>query len=342
MDLLPTDEQHEIIDAAANLLAKELPITRIRELAGQAGSADARVWSACADLGWFGLAISEDDGGVGYSIVEEALLLREIGRSLAPGPFLSTILGARLAAASGLTDVAAQIMSGSAPVGLAEPRDDAATVGPPVRGGFNVIDGIDVEYLLVATPDGAALVDRGSVGDVEQLPCIDPGVRLGRVVIDGVEPVAFLPVDVEDLFLRGSLLAAAMLTGISEATRDQAAAYAKDRVQFGKPIGVNQAIKHTCADMAMRAEAAWAQLRYAAAALDGARPDAAFHAAAAKTVATEAAVHNAGDNIQVHGGMGYTMEHEANLYLKRAQVLNTCIGDLAQQKARLLSLPPAQ
>ena len=87
MDLLPTSEQHEIAAAAASLLAKELPITRLRELRGEPSSIDRRAWSRCAGLGWFALGLSEELGGVGYGLAEEALLFREIGRHLAPGPF---------------------------------------------------------------------------------------------------------------------------------------------------------------------------------------------------------------------------------------------------------------
>ena len=129
---------------------------------------------------------------------------------------------------------------------------------------------------------------------------------------------------------------------IAEATRDMSSEYAKIRVQFGPPIGVNQAIKHACADMALRAEAASAQLLFAALSVDEGRSDAAFQVAAARIVATDAAVENATRTIQVHGGMGYTFEHDAHLFLKRARVLDRVLGDSRSQMAALIDLPAAQ
>jgi alkylation response protein AidB-like acyl-CoA dehydrogenase len=144
------------------------------------------------------------------------------------------------------------------------------------------------------------------------------------------------------MFIRASVLAAAALVGIAEATRDMAAEYSKVRVQFGKPIGAYQAIKHRCADMAVRAEAASSQVLFAALSIDEGRPDDAFQAASAKVVASDAAIRNAADNIQIHGGMGYTFEHDAHLYLKRAHVFDRIAGDSRQHLAHLMDLPAAQ
>jgi alkylation response protein AidB-like acyl-CoA dehydrogenase len=342
VDLLPTSEQHEIAAAAASLLAKELPITRLRELRGEPSSIDRRAWSRCAGLGWFALGLSEELGGVGYGLAEEALLFREIGRHLAPGPFLATTLGARVAAVAGATDLAAAIMGGEAVVGAAEARSAEAVVGAGgVTGSFDLIDPVGASHVVAVTPDGAALLSLAGV-DPEILPSIDPGVRLGRVRLDRAPVVAFVSSDADPVFLRAAVLAAAMLVGISEATRDMAAEFAKVRVQFGKPIGVNQAIKHRCADMAMRAEVAQCQLLFAALSVDELRPDAAFQAAAAKVVATDAATRNAAENIQVHGGMGYTFEHDAHLYVKRAHVLDRLAGLGREHLTRLIQLPAAQ
>jgi alkylation response protein AidB-like acyl-CoA dehydrogenase len=342
VDLLPSEEQQEIISTAASVLAKEYPISRIRELRMKPSAVDRRAWSRCAELGWFGLTLSEDDGGVGYSLAEEALLFREIGRRLAPGPFLSTALGARTAVAGGRPDIAEAIVAGDVLVGLAQARHVDATIGQEVSGSFDLLDAGGVPYVLAVGPAGAALVATDVVGSMDPVECIDPAVRLTRANLAGVTAVASVDADVEPTFLRGSVLAAAMLVGISEATRDMAAEYAKVRVQFGKPIGVHQAIKHRCADMAMRAAAADSQLLFAALSVEAARPDAAFHAAAAKVVATDAAIRNAGENIQVHGGMGYTFEHDAHLYMKRAHILDRVIGSSRDHLALLVDLPPAQ
>jgi alkylation response protein AidB-like acyl-CoA dehydrogenase len=342
VDLLPSEEQQEIIAAAASVLTKELPMARIRERRNEARAVDERAWGRCAGLGWFALSVPEDQGGVGYTLAEEALLFLEIGRHLAPGPFLATALGARVALAGGQPDVAQAIMSGQAMVGLAEPRRVDAVIGPNVSGSFDLIDAVGAPYVLAAGPEGAALVETAALGEVEPQKSMDPGVRLESVDVESARAVAFVSADQEPAQLRGMTLAAAMLAGMSEATRDMSAEYAKARVQFGKPIGVHQAIKHRCADMATRAEAARSQVLFAAISLHSGRPDAVFQALSAKIVAADAGIRNAGETIQVHGGMGYTYECDAHLYVKRAHFLDRTLGPARQHMARLLDLPPAQ
>src|SRR3978361_1781935 len=109
MDMLPTDEQEEIVSSVSSFLSAELPIARVRELFRADSSIDRAIWAKCAGLGWFGLGLSEAAGGVGYGLPEEALLFREIGRHLSPGPFLATVLAARVAAAAGLSDLVTAI-----------------------------------------------------------------------------------------------------------------------------------------------------------------------------------------------------------------------------------------
>ena len=342
MNLLPSPEQQEIVSTVAAFLAKQFPISRIREIRAHPSTHDPATWTHCAELGWFGLGLAEEHGGVGYGLIEEALLFREIGRHLAPGPFLACTLGARVAASAGREELAAQILSGHAVVGWAEPRDPQAIRSGRVSGDFDLLDAPEASYVLAVTPAGAALVAAEDLTDIEVLECLDPALRLGRVHLDAVAPVAHVGVDIESIFVRGLVLVAAMSVGVAEATRDAAAEYAKARVQFGKPIGVHQAIKHRCADMAMRAEAASAQMAFAALSVDEVRSDAAFQSASAKAVAANASIRNAGDNIQIHGGMGYTFEHDAQLYLKRAHVLDWTLGDVRSQLARLIALPAAQ
>jgi alkylation response protein AidB-like acyl-CoA dehydrogenase len=151
--------------------------------------------------------------------------------------------------------------------------------------------------------------------------------------------VVSVTAEVDAVSRRGFVLAAASLTGIAEATRDISAAHAVSRVQFDRPIGANQAVKHPCADMAVRAELAWAQTLFAALTTDERREDAEFHAVAAKVVAADAAERNAAATVQVLGGMGFTFEHDANLYLKRAYVLGHAFGDTRDALSRLIRLP---
>jgi alkylation response protein AidB-like acyl-CoA dehydrogenase len=338
MDLLPSPEQDEIISVVASFLRTELPINGVRLRRDQATSFDAATWAKCGDLGWFGLGLDESLGGVGYGLAEEALLFRELGRGLASGPFVGSVLGARVAAVAGAGALAASILAGTSAVGLAEGRGDVV-VGDTVSGTFDLIDVAGASYVLVVGPESVALVAVSALGALPNVPSIDPGVRLSRVVLDASPTVAVVRSGSADIVARGSVLIAAMLTGIAEATRDLSAEYAKVREQFGRPIGVNQAIKHACADMALRAEAATSQLFFAACSVDESRPDAAFQVECARVVGAEGAIRNATATIQIHGGMGYTFEHDSHLFLKRARVLDRLLGTSPAHLASVLALP---
>lgn len=342
MDLLPSEEQIQIASVVADFLRDQMPINAIRQRRSESTAVDASTWARCGELGWFGLGLPEVDGGVGYGLAEEVLLFRELGRQLAPGPFVSSVLGARVAADAGADDIAAAIVAGTVSVGLAEARGHGCSVGATVSGSFDLLDAPGSTYLLVYGPDAVVLVETAAIGTAQSIPCVDPAVRLARVELDAVASRVIVTEGHDQIGRRGSALVAAMLTGIAEATRDMSSEYAKVRVQFGRPIGVNQAIKHACADMALRAEAASAQLLFAALSVDEGRSDAAFQVAAARIVATDAAIENATRTIQVHGGMGYTFEHDAHLFLKRARVLDRVLGDSRSQMAALIDLPAAQ
>jgi alkylation response protein AidB-like acyl-CoA dehydrogenase len=339
MDLLPSSEQTEIIDSSAAFLRDRLPVARTRELIRDGVSIDTDAWSAAAELGWFALGLPEALGGVGCGLADEALLLREIGRSLASGPFLASILAARVASFGGRSDVADEIVAGR-PVGLVAPdRLDAVDEGGRLHGDVQLLDAVD-GLALVITPLTAAIVDVDQLTDVVTVRCFDPAVSLQRARAASVAPIVSVDAATDPIERRALVLAAAMLTGITEAVRDLASEHAKQRVQFDRPIGVNQAIKHPCADMAVRAQLALAQTLFAALATDELRDDADFHALSALLVASEAAELSTAANIQVHGGMGVTFEHDSHLYMKRARVLSLLFGGDATQLARLLVLDP--
>jgi alkylation response protein AidB-like acyl-CoA dehydrogenase len=335
MDLLPTPEQDEIVSTVRSQLDKDFDLHALAARDGADSVVDRDLWLRCAELGWFGLGLDEDLGGVGYTLVEEALLFAELGAHATPGPFLATVLGARLAAESGDAELAAAVLGGERVVALAEP-EGAATIGATVTGTFRVTDhgGAD---LLLAIGGGAALVDASGVA-VSPEPSVDPLVPLGVARLDGVAA----PVHREDagaLRLRGTVLVASELAGIAAATAAQSTEYAKDREQFGRPIGSFQAVKHRCADMAVRADAATSLVRYASLAVVDGLTDAIFHADAARTVATDSAIANAQVNVQNHGGIGFTWEHTAHRYVTRAQVRARTLGDRRSHLAELLDQP---
>jgi alkylation response protein AidB-like acyl-CoA dehydrogenase len=342
VDLTPSDQQRSIISSVAEFLTDRMPTARVRELRDVDLGTLSDFWRNAAAQGWFGLGLPEQYGGAGYELPDEALLFRELGRFATPGPVLATVLGARVAALGGRADLAGQILAGDVPVGLALPKPGTAfDVGAKVRGEFDLIDAAHTWYVLVSTPEASSLVSLDEVSDRRTaLPIDDVGSR--EVGLLDVEAVAHVPVDVDDVHRRGVVLTTALLAGICEATRDMATSYAKTREQFGHPIGSFQSIKHRCADMAVGADAAAALLLFAALSVAEGRADAAFQVASARVVAEQRALWNARENVQVHGGMGFTAECDAHLYVKRTHLLGLTFGGLRGAQAALLGEPAAQ
>ena len=336
MDLLPDESQQEIIDATAAFLEDAMPIERVRTGGAGAARPDDALLAQIAELGWFGLGLEEAAGGVGFSLVEEALLFREVGRRIGPLQLLATALAARVAVLGGDTARAEALLAGRARAGWAE-AVGGATLGPTVSGTFQVFDGEGTACWLAVGADGAVLIDPDSA-TAETKPCLDEFTTLQHASVEGA--AALVSVGAEHgIAERAAVLSAALCCGVAESARDQAAAYAQERFQFGKPIGVFQAIKHPCADMAVRCEAAWSQTAYAALALRDGHEAGAFHASCAKHLAGEAAQENAAANLQVHGGYGFTTEYDAHLFVKRAHVLRSVAGDTRHHLARVLAAP---
>lgn len=338
MDLLPTDEQDEIIATVRTQLDKSFDLHALAAHDGAATVVDRDLWARCAELGWFGLGLPESLGGVGYTLAEEALLFTELGAHATPGPFLPTVLGARLAALAGDGELAAGILSGERLIALAEPHGPgAASAGATVSGTFRVIDHGGADLVLVLVDDAASIVAASDL-PAEPMASLDRLVPIAIGTVSGVPALVHLD-DASGLRLRATVLVAAELAGIAAATAEQSTQYAKDREQFGTPIGAFQAVKHRCADMAVRAEAAISLVRYAALAVLDGQPDAAFHAHAARAVAANAAITNAQINVQNHGGIGFTLEHTAHRYVTRAQVRSRAVGDTRDHLASLLEQP---
>ncbi len=338
MDLLPTPEQEEIVTTVRAQLDNQFGLNVLAERDGADQVVDRALWRRCAELGWFGLGLEEELGGVGYTLVEEALLLAELGSHATPGPFLATVLSARLAATAGDDALAASILSGDVVVALAEAERADAVVGATVSGRFRVTDHGGADLLLAVGSDpatGMAIVDAVTAA-VE--PSLDLLVPLGVIDLDGA-PATVSVEDSSELALRATVLIASELAGNASATTAQSVEYAKDREQFGKPIGSFQAVKHRCADMAVLAEAATSLSRYASLAVAEGRADGAFHAQAAWTIAARAAITNAQTNVQNHGGIGFTWEHTAHRFVTRVQFLVRTLGNRADHLDALLAEP---
>jgi alkylation response protein AidB-like acyl-CoA dehydrogenase len=290
-------DERALREAIRELCARRFDLADLR-----ANGMDAGRWAALEDAGVFTLRVPEDDGGLGLGMTHAAVAFEELGRALVPGPVLET----HVARAHGVS---------AAPSGLIE--RDAQT-----------IDHVEhVRAIIVLDADGAARLEPTDV-EVEPVEApldpFTPAHRIGRLGdgerIGGPEAAGRMRTE-------ATVLTAAMLTGIAAATTDAAVAYAKEREQFGKPIGSFQAVKHLCADMYVRTEVARAAVYAAACVLDDpGAGDTARAVAGAKLLAGEAAVANGKTSIQVHGGMGFTWEVDQHLYLKRAAVLRNAFG----------------
>lgn len=317
MYLAPEGEELEIASAAAEFIADALPIERLHRPGNIDLTQDVR--ASLGEMGWFSLALPEDRGGSGLTAVEHALFFREIGRQCGPVDILAQALAVNLAESDELRK---KLASGDAGVALL--TADGAR--------FRVIGGADAEFGLLVTGEGASLHSLDA-GQIERRPALDPANSLGMLA---ELPSSTASSDGANLWQLGQIGAAAMLVGLAEAALALIVDYAKVRETFGRAIGSYQAVRHTCADMAVSIEAARAQLWYAATAIKEARADAAAHLDAAKHLANEAALRCTDSNIQLHGGIGVTDEHDAHLLMKHAALLSRIFGTRNQLLAALL------
>ena len=330
MNILPTAEQQEIADAIAAVIRHDYPLARLAAVDTEPVS-DRERWPAYGELGWFGLGLPEQLGGVGCGAAEEVMAFRELGRHLGPLGVFAGSVAARLTAETADDALRARILAGEVIVGWAEEGLDAT-------GDDLVLAGTDADLLLVHGPTGLGLVDTTRLELRDDTPDLDRQISVRYASLAATPRLAELSPG-SAVEARATLLAAAMLAGIAEAGRDAAVSHATVREQFGVPIGSFQAVKHRCADMAVRAEAAWATVSYAAVLLDEKDDSAAALALAAKLTATDAAVRSAQESIQVHGGIGFTYEQGAHLYVRRAHVLDHVLGGRRRHLADFLAIP---
>jgi alkylation response protein AidB-like acyl-CoA dehydrogenase len=306
----PSPDQLAIGSTIDESLAALLPLSRLHSSYRE----DAKIWSSLEEIGVFGIGLSEELGGSGLGAVEEALIVMSLGRRLASPGVLARI------------GVAHVRLKGSA-AAFRENRVAAA-----YRRGDRIIIADEPEAALVLLRDGsgAAVYDSGTCTS----RILDDRLWLAalREVADVGEQLARF--DASQL-TRLRLIDAAALAGIAEAALEMSVTYAGMREQFGRPIGSFQAVKHHCANMAIAARCARDQASFAAVALDEGRADAQLQVECAFFVAGSAALDNAGKNIQIHGGMGFSDEADPHLFLKRAQLLIAIAGGLEAASWRI-------
>jgi alkylation response protein AidB-like acyl-CoA dehydrogenase len=356
-----TDDQESLRDAIRGVLAKEVPIALAREVA-ERGTGAERFAAVCAELGWAGLTVPEDLGGIGLGPIEAGILAEELGRVVAPGPLLATVgqfvpvvdlVGRDEQRAAWLGPITAEGRTGT----FAPQGDVRATIdddGIELAGtGRYVIEGAAADTIAVAVDVSSARADETRRGIVvvcrpeiriESLESIDPTRGLAHVHFDAVRlPADRLlgdpDVDQRPMIAQATLHAIATTAletvGACQSIFDVALDYAKQRHQFGVPIGSFQAIKHKFADMMVLLERARATGYLASLCLAERDERASITISAAKVAAGDCQRRLANEGIQILGGIGYTWEADMHLYVKRAKANGSLFGSAPQHRARI-------
>ncbi len=322
MDFQLTEDQQALQSGVRSFCEGRVPVEQLPEIVKQGGF-DRGLWSEIAELGVFGLRLSEDDGGIGLGAADAVLVFAELGRRLVPGPMVWSHLAAGWIDGADTGDVVVgglDLICEQRSVILIEHLDALDTLMVLRDDGVYQID----PRLLKAEPVGVPLDPLTPMHHVAHLPL---GDRIG-----GAE-------DAARMWSAGGAIAAAQLLGIAEATLELATGYALKREQFGRIIGGFQAVKHILADMFVRQEVARAAVYAAGATIDDpVVGDVARAVSAAKLCAGDAAMKNSRACIQVHGGMGYTWEVPAHYYLKRTWVLESIFGTSEEHESRIADL----
>jgi hypothetical protein len=311
MDFTMTDEQVLLRDTARALLTKHCPMSLVRAHIEDPSAADP-LWEQLQD--WVELANGP--------LVDLCVFLEECGAVLAPGPFLPTVLAARFLP-----------IDGSATVALAG-RDGHWIANDEPTKTF-VLEADRVDQVIAVSSEG---VSTAVVTDVRQVGSVDWSRRIFDVDLRAGTNVAIAPARIDDWLERAWVAVAAELLGTARWLLHTTIEYAKQRVQFDVPIGSFQAIQHKLANMSLAVERAVSATYYAAMAIDADDPDRHRAAHVAKAAAGRAATLCAKDGIQIHGGIGYTWEHEEHLFYKRAKRLAGQWGDAAAHRARIAEL----
>jgi alkylation response protein AidB-like acyl-CoA dehydrogenase len=345
MDLMPTADQHAIRATVRDFVAGELPRERARAVMEGDRDVLLRAWHKAAELGFFGLGLAEAEGGAGYGLAEEMVLFEELGRGLVPGPWLGTVIAAH--ALAGDSDPLRRralggILAGDVRVGLVERRGRAPleVFEERLTGERTAVaDAVHANALLVLDEVGLLFVPiDGKAVTVDARPSLDPTRPVARVTFADArcDVLTTDPTITAALARAATVLACAEAVGAIDRTLEMSVDHAKVRRQFDRPIGAFQAVKHRCADMAVRAEAARAAATYAVVSVRDGTPDESFQVSVAKIACARAFLDNAADNVQNHGGMGFTWECDAHLFAKRARSFDLSFGTRTTHLDRLV------
>ena len=310
-------DTHELVDSFTRPARTVLPVSRLRD----DPDGEQTRWQTIVEMGWLGISVPEEAGGIGLSALEEVLAAQSFGRQLISTNYPATVIAAHAFHQAGDSDTVAALLTGGARAAFA--------LHAHAQGAGAAIDAEGATHLVTLTGEGVEIRANGPFE-------IKDDVHWGRPVF-GAPAGEPLFVDASpDTAVRGRLLIAALLAGIAAECCERGVEYAKVREQFGQPIGAFQAVKHHCANMAIMAHAAKELTTFAALAFTEGQDGAGSQADAALNLALRAARENAGTNIQVHGGMGFSAECDAHLFLKAARLLDAACGGLSESRRRLM------
>ena len=329
MDFELSEEQQMLREVSRQMLSTHCPTELVRSVSDAGLDLDEKLWTRGCELGWTGIVVPESQDGVGMGLVELCLVAEEIGRAVAPGPYVETALAAFAAARGGApADVVAGLTAGEL----------KAAVVDRARPAMSHAAG-SVDWLLVLDDSTATLVEAATA-TTRRRTTLDRSRGWWSVETGSGATTHEVATGADADWLRhaATVLAAADLLGVGEWLLAATVAYAGVREQFGRPIGSFQVVKHQAADMLTALKGVRAATYYAAMALDAHTPDAALSTSVAKAFASEQIPQVAGQALQTHGGIGFTWEHDLHLYLRRAKVDATVLGTAEEHQVHVATL----
>jgi len=359
VDFTYDDEQLALQDVARTALERECGSDVVRLLADDPTGITPALWQTLVELGWTGMLIPAAHGGTGAGLLEMCIVLEQMGRRPLPGPFFSSAVAATLAArALGadalLGDLAAGVRRGTVALGEQGNGDPLSTVRTRARrknAGW-VVSGSKPVVIDGHSADWCIVVARSEEGvrsylleqpDGELVPSLDPTRKLARRVLDEAPVVPLGPGGNQSALWRRiqddiAVALAAEIVGAADRALGEAIAYTSERIVFDRPVATYQTVRHRLVEMFQQVEMARAGMQFASWASDTESPERAQSAAMAASYAAEAGVRVTGDDIQLHGGVGFTWANDAHFLFKRVKQNEVLFGGISQERHRLAAL----
>jgi alkylation response protein AidB-like acyl-CoA dehydrogenase len=330
MDFGLTDDQREIQRTARQLLSERARPERVREHA-EAGRTDGELWRELTELGWPGIALPEEHGGQGLGSIELSILCEELGRTLAPVPFLPSVLAAMLIEHAGSPEQRERWLPGLAS------GEIRGALGSALDGSAELVIGAGEADVIVLVEDDVGRVLSPEQADVIPVASVDP-TRSAARVSSAEDAGEALPGDVSAGIDRALVAVSSELVGVCDRALEMTVAYVKERKQFGVPVGAFQAVSHRCAQMLLETEKARSTAANAAWAADSDPAQLAEAAAMAKAAASDAGREVTASAIQAHGGIGFTWEADVHWLYKRAHMDAALLGGAKRHRAYLAAI----